>query len=118
MGDRARATIKVQVEIKDADQFLFPEMSGTVYFLPAEDATQVEDDRPRMFCPTSAVTADSDGNACIWSVGSGGRVEKHTVTTGESRDGKTEILDGLSGKERVIVNPLPWDEGQPVKVIE
>ena len=31
MGDRARATIKVKVEILDADERLFPEMSSTVY---------------------------------------------------------------------------------------
>ena len=33
MGDRARATIKVKVEIVDADERLFPEMSGTVLLL-------------------------------------------------------------------------------------
>ena len=51
MGDRARATIKVKVEISDADRFLFPDMSGTVYFLPVEDASSSSDDRLRMFCP-------------------------------------------------------------------
>ncbi len=38
MGDRARATIKVKVEITDADGRLFPDMSSTVYFLPDADA--------------------------------------------------------------------------------
>lgn len=118
MGDRARATIKVQVEITDADQFLFPEMSGTVYFLPAEEADGADDDRTRMFCPTAAVIEDANGDACVWVVDSEARVEKRIVTAGDSRDGKTEILEGLSGRERVIVNPQPWDEGQPVKVIE
>src|SRR5262245_52643056 len=52
MGDRARATIKVQVEIVDVDSRLFPNMSATVYFLP--EATQTPDapETParRVFC--------------------------------------------------------------------
>ncbi len=118
MGDRARATIKVQVEITDADGFLFPEMSGTVFFLPSADGSETVSDQPRLFCPSTAVTSDPDGNAQVWVVDSDSRVQSVDVTTGASRDGKTEILDGLNGDQRVIVNPQPWDEGQAVKVIQ
>jgi hypothetical protein len=33
------------------------------------------------------------------------RTKKTTVTTAESRDGRTEITGGLTGGEKVIVKP-------------
>ncbi len=65
MGDRARATIKVQVTIRDADELLFPEMAGTVYFLPTEQDLETSE-QPRLFCPTSAVDRDPQGNQFVW----------------------------------------------------
>ena len=65
MGDRARATIKVQVEINDADELLFPEMAGTVFFLPTEQELEIGD-QPRIFCPTTAVDTDDEGKQCVW----------------------------------------------------
>ncbi len=117
MGDRARATIKVKVEINDADDLLFPEMSGTVYFLPTQQELAI-DDQPRIFCPTSAVDRDGDGNQFVWVVDAEKRATRISVTASDDRDGQTEIIDGLTGKERVIVNPTDLQEGTPVKVTE
>jgi RND family efflux transporter MFP subunit len=128
MGDRARATIKVIVEILDADEFLFPEMSATVYFLPRESTARV-DDSPRFFCPDNAVTRDSDttrdsetggeGDAAfVWTVDANGRAQKIAVTVSESRDGMTEVLEGLTGEERLIANPQSLVDGESVKVGE
>ena len=117
MGDRARATIKVQVEIENADKLLFPEMSGTVYFLPnskAPDAT----DEPRIFCSTDAVEQDDAGNHLVWVVDSEKRAKKVSVKAGEDRDGKTEILSGLKGNERVVITPIELQNGTPVRVVE
>jgi len=115
MGDRARATIKVKVKIEDADHLLFPEMSGTVYFLPS-DQEDVSDE-PRIFAQTSAVVNDSDGNSVVWVVDSEKRARSIKVETGEEKDNEIEILSGLEGKERVIVRP-PEDirDGALVKV--
>ena len=117
MGDRARATIKVKVTIEDADALLFPEMSGTVYFLPKEQALEVSDE-PRMFCAVDAVDQDDEGNQFVWIVDSEKRAQKIDVKTGETRDDQTEVLEGLTGRERVIVNPADLKVGAPVKVIE
>lgn len=117
MGDRARATIKVKVEIKDADELLFPEMSGTVFFLPPEQEKEI-DDQPRTFCPSSAIDQDEAGNQFVWVVDNEKRAKKISVETGEDRDGKTEITSGLTGDERVIVNPDEISEGTPVKISE
>ncbi len=117
MGDRARATIKVQVEITDADSLLFPEMAGTVYFLPTEKELEVND-QPRMFCTSSAVATDDQGNQFVWVVDDAKRAKKIAVSAGGDRDGRIEIVKGLSGKERVIVNPEGLKEGVPVTVAD
>lgn len=117
MGDRARATIKVRVEITDADELLFPEMSGTVFFLPDEQSPQVEDEL-RMFLPTTAIDSDQDDNEFVWIVDDEKRASRISVTIGEDRNGRTEILSGLSGRERVVVNPEQLQPGTPLKVIE
>lgn len=117
MGDRARATIKVQVEIKDADALLFPEMAGTVFFLPTEQDDQVTDE-PRFFCASSAIDRTEEGKICVWVIDGEKRAQKIVVSVGESRDGKTEILDGVDGTERVVVNPEELFDGAPTAVAE
>jgi RND family efflux transporter MFP subunit len=118
MGDRARATIKVKVSIVDADSRLFPEMSGTVYFLPsAKEETATEPGRARTFVASSAVKKDAEGNF-VWLVDAENRARRQTVTCGISRDDRTEILSGLSESDRVVVNPDKLTAGQLVKVLE
>ena len=118
MGDRARATIKVKVEIVDADERLFPEMSSTVYFLPDETEAPEEQPERRIFCPTDALVTEAD-QPHVWLVDGDGRVQKAEVKAGEDNDGQTEILDGLSGGERVVLRPpANLQEGQQVKVVE
>ena len=104
MGDRARATIKVKVGIEDADELLFPEMSGTVFFLPNNAAEDVSEE-PRIFAVSSAIVEDQDGNIVVWVVDDDERARSIQVETGEENDNETEILSGLEGKERVIVRP-------------
>ncbi len=67
MGDRARATIKVKVAITDVDDRLFPEMSATVYFLPASDEKAEVNENPRMFCPEDAIVENEKGCWSGWS---------------------------------------------------
>jgi RND family efflux transporter MFP subunit len=117
MGDRARATIKVEVAIEDADALLFPEMAGTVYFLPNEQDLEVNDE-PRVFCPTSAVDSDEEGNQFVWLADPDKRAQKVPIKAGEDRDGRTEVLEGLVGRERVIVNPEELYEGAPLQIVE
>jgi multidrug efflux pump subunit AcrA (membrane-fusion protein) len=119
MGDRARATIKVRVEILDADERLFPEMSSTVYFLPDESESQQKTAERRLFCPTDAIVSGPEGKSHVWLLEGDGRLRQAEVRAGDDNDGHTEILGGLEGGERVVVRP-PADlrEGQLVKVVE
>ncbi len=118
MGDRARATIKVKVEVMDADRFLFPEMSSTVYFLASENNATVDADQPRIFCPTEALVTDQTGSSFVWIVDKDGRAQKLEVTIARQRDGKAEIESGLVGNERVVAKPGNWRVGQPLKIAE
>jgi RND family efflux transporter MFP subunit len=117
MGDRARATIKVQVQIEDVDALLFPEMSGTVFFLPNAQDLQV-DDKPRYFCPTSAIDCDPQGDCVVWVVDADKHAKQIKVKVGPDRDGRSEILEGVTGGERVIVNPTELQDGMLVTVVE
>jgi RND family efflux transporter MFP subunit len=118
MGDRARATIKVKVEIVDADERLFPDMSGTVYFLPDEHQMPKESTERRIFCPTDAIVQVGEANR-IWVVDEDERVRRLDIKIGGANDGRTEVLSGLEGGECVVVSP-PEDlrDRQLVKVGE
>ncbi|WP_186775265.1 efflux RND transporter periplasmic adaptor subunit [Rubripirellula tenax] len=117
MGDRARATIKVRVSIVDADSLLFPEMSGTVFFLP-ERGEVVVSEEPRMFCESKSVDQRGDTEAYVWIVDEDDRAQQIAVEAGETRDDRTEILAGLSGRERIIVDPSDLEPGMPVRVVD
>lgn len=105
MGDRARATIKVKVEILEADERLFPDMSSTVYFLP-EGGDETEDQpEERIFCATEAVQQTEEGASFVWTLDDDDRALRVDVEIGDKRIEQTEILSGLKGGERAILNP-------------
>lgn len=104
MGDRARATIKVKVEITNADNRLFPDMSATVYFLPTGGTDEVDESQTRVFCTSDGVRQDEAG-AFVWLLSEQNRAQRAEIEVAAERDGKTEITRGLSGGERVILNP-------------
>jgi RND family efflux transporter MFP subunit len=117
MGDRARATIKVKVQILDADKRLFPDMSSSVYFLPPaeENARQVDESERRVFCSQNAIW-ERDGSSFVWRVDEEDRLRAVSVQVGDERDERVEILSGLEGVERVIVVGRDLSEGQKVSV--
>ena len=115
MGDRARATIKVKVEILNVDSRLFPNMSSTVYFLPEETETKASAPERRVFCDTEAIRAD-DASRFVWIADEQDRIRRQDVKTGSERDKRTEITAGLSGGERVIIATPGLESGQLVKI--
>lgn len=118
MGDRARATIKVKVEILNADSKLFPDMSATVYFLPDKEAgSDVDESTPRVFCEEKAVQT-VDEQQFVWLLNENDRVSRHEVSVGTTKDGRAEILEGLGGGERVVVASEDLREGQAVKLVQ
>jgi RND family efflux transporter MFP subunit len=114
-GNRARATIKVKVAIVNSDDRLFPDMSATVYFLPAETTTAPETPSRRVFCESEAIGTDEAGRF-VWIAAADDRLERQEVATGAARDGRTEITSGLTGGERVIIVPPGVRAGQRMKI--
>ena len=118
MGDRARATVKVLVEILDADGRLFPDMSSTVYFLSSATEVQNQNEKPRIFCPNDALHTEGV-ERFVWIVTSDDRLRKVIVEVGEEKEDRSEILQGLSGGENVVVSlPMEFKEGMLVKTAQ
>ncbi|MBI3465694.1 MAG: efflux RND transporter periplasmic adaptor subunit [Planctomycetes bacterium] len=116
MGDRARGTVKVKVEILDVDERLFPEIAATVHFLSDRGVeAQSGPATPQVFAPAEAVKTD-DQETYVWQVVSG-RVHRVSVETGDSQEGRVLILRGLKGGEQLVLNPSDsLKEDAPVKV--
>jgi RND family efflux transporter MFP subunit len=114
MGDRARGTIKVKVEVVDADERLFPEMAATVNFLN-EPRETVANPEKQVFAPADAVQRDASG-AFVWRVVHE-RVDRVAVQVGEPREGNVLIRSGLKGNEELVLNPPDsLKPDQPVRI--
>ena len=89
-------TGKVRLVVDNPDYTLKPAGYVTVSFAGDPGAE-------KLVVPSSAILRDSAGNHVIVSLG-GGRFQAQDVKTGVSSGGQTEILEGLSDGEDVVVN--------------
>ena len=99
---------------------LFPEMSSTVYFLPQETEAAQEIPERRIYCPSDAIMSESEsGPSYVWLVDDEKRLRRVDMKAGVESNGRTEILEGLSGGEQAVIRPpAEVREGQLVKVVE
>ena len=104
MGDRARGTIKVKVAILDADEKLFPEMSATVHFLPEKEEGESEVKASTIYIQEDAIVSSEGGSSFVWQVKQG-RVQRVGVELGPLQEGQYPVLNGLSGGEKVVLDP-------------
>lgn len=118
MGDRTRGIVKVKVQILNPDERLFPELSATVLFLPdAAGSKQVQE--KGVFVPVAAVQGAGE-DKFVWLL-EGGRVRMLSLTVdSESNEGTlVAVKSGLSGGERVIIDPpTGLKENDQVKLAE
>ena len=120
MGDRARGTIKVKVEILDPDENLFPELVATVHFLPdkaiATPASAANG--PLLFVPKAAIVEEA-GHAYAWIVDEAGNARRRAVEVVVTNDDLARVESGLKAGESAILDPpKTLREGEPVKVNE
>jgi cobalt-zinc-cadmium efflux system membrane fusion protein len=54
--------------------------------------------------PAEGVVREGDGTMTVWSTKDGRRFTKRTVRTGKQQDGWTQILEGLSPEETVVID--------------
>jgi RND family efflux transporter MFP subunit len=115
-ADRSKATVKVRIAIKQRDPRIVPDMGVRVAFLDPQPA------RPApltagVLVPPESVRAD--GAAGVVFVYADGKVERRSVTLGETVGGHRQVLSGLRDGERVVLSPPEsLQDGQAVKLAE
>ncbi|HEV3021202.1 MAG TPA: efflux RND transporter periplasmic adaptor subunit [Pirellulales bacterium] len=109
MADYTRGIVKDKVDVLDADERLFPELSATVHFLPEADEKTAGDATQALYLPATAVLP-AQPSAFVWRL-TGERAEQVSVTlVGEPRDGLVQVEGGM-----VLTDP-PADLSGATKV--
>ena len=103
-ADRSKATVKVRIAIKQKDARIVPDMGVRVAFLDPPPAPRA----PRrctagVLVPAEAVRAE--GAAGVVFVYADGKVERRSVTLGQTVGGQRQVLSGLRDGERVVLSP-------------
>ncbi len=113
-ADRAKAIVQVKVRILDPGERLLPEMSSTVSFLETRRSDAELQEPPKIWLPAAAIAA---GKVAV--VDDKGRVSLRKVVTGETRDGRIEVKDGLKSGERIAIEKIDQlKDGQVVRLGE
>jgi RND family efflux transporter MFP subunit len=112
-ADRQKATVRVKVAFLDADDRILPDLSARVAF--TSQATQGKTGRTRVVVPASAIR-NVDGKSGVFRVVQG-RARFQTVKVGPAANGQVEVVEGLSGGERLIsASSGEVRDGERVKV--
>ena len=118
MGDRARGTVKVKVEILDADKNLFPELVSTVHFLPDRAVKNPNADKPSLFLSKRAIV-EENGHSYVYVVDAKGAVTRRGIEAVVTNDDLARVEKGLSAGESVILAPpKTLRDGDLVKVAD
>jgi RND family efflux transporter MFP subunit len=104
-ADRGKATVKVRVGLGQRDARIVPDMGVRVSFLERETPKAAQN--ASVLAPSTSIL-DNDGTAIAWVAT--GDAEKATVARRTLKLGRTlgddrEVLSGLSGGERVVLDP-------------
>lgn len=102
-ADRSRATVLVKVVFISRDRRVLPEMSAKVNFLPEDTKLSAQNEKPVVAVPNSAVTL-RNGVKMVFLV-EGTNVKSAPVTTGRILGDLTEIKEGVSSGDRVVLSP-------------
>lgn len=112
--DRQKGTLKVEVQIRNPDEKLLPDMSARVTFLqPPPDPAAAEESV--VVVPAAAVQRDANGETAVWVVRDGRARSQRVEPRGEV-NGKVRIAAGLDGGETVVVSETELSDGERVVV--
>ena len=112
-ADRDKATVKVRVGFDKLDPRILPQMSIQVWFLGDEQQAAAAP-QARVQIPQAAV--HKDGATPYVYVYNDGRAERRAVKLGAATGTDIEVLAGVSGDERVIVQAdKPLTDGVRVR---
>ena len=102
-ADRSKATVRVRIGFVSRDARVLPDMGVKVAFLEEEVTAEAGAPASRVTMPTSALVRDA-GDAYVLAY-QGGMVRQLDISVGETRGGRTEVLAGLQGGERLVLSP-------------
>ncbi len=102
-ADRAKATVMTKVVFLKLDNQVLPEMSAKVTFLSGDSASAEAGGPPLLTVPSSGITERS-GRATVLLVRNG-KVAETPVRTGRVLGDRTEILQGVSQGDQIVLNP-------------
>lgn len=105
-ADRGKATVKVRVALKQKDARIVPDMGVRVSFLEREDP-KAKKRAPVALAPSAAIVDQGGRNVAFVVEGDGkaAKVARREVQVGRTLGDDREVLAGLAGGERVVVDP-------------
>ena len=113
-ADRDKATVKVRVGFDKLDPRILPQMSIQVWFMGDDQTAATAAPQARVQIPQAAV--HKDGATPYVYVYTDGRAERRAVKLGAATGSDIEVLAGVSGDERVIVqSDKPLADGVRVR---
>ncbi|HEV2110820.1 MAG TPA: efflux RND transporter periplasmic adaptor subunit [Gammaproteobacteria bacterium] len=113
-ADRDKATVKVRVGFDKLDPRILPQMAIQVWFLGDDKSAAAAAPQARVQIPQAAV--HKDGATPYVYVYNDGRAERRAVKLGAATGSDIEVLAGVSGEERVIVqSDKPLADGVRVR---
>ncbi len=113
-ADRDKATVKVRVGFDKLDPRILPQMAIQVWFLGDDASATAATPQARVQIPQAAV--HKDGTTPYVYVYNDGRAERRAVKLGAATGSDIEVLAGVSGDERVIVQAdKPLADGARVR---
>jgi len=117
-ADRAKATVKVRVALKERDARIVPDMGARVAFLEdAKPATAAAAPVPRPGVLVPAVAVRREGAESVVYVERDGKLVRRVVTPGRTSGDALEITSGLAAGDRVVVaGPEKLADGDAVRV--
>ena len=111
--NRAKGTLKIEVGITNADEFLLPDMSVRIQFMAGEHPAE-PGGTPLVLAPKNAVRTDASGSYA-WVV-TDGKLRRQSVRAGADRGDQVIVEEGLSGGEALVVGDgSGLSEGKRVK---
>ncbi len=61
---------------------------------------------------------ENEQGAVVWIVDKNNHVHPKSVKTGNRKDGRIEVIEGLDGSERIVAKPKELTDDQAVKLSE
>ncbi len=111
--NRQKGTLKIEVQVQNADARLLPDMSVRVNFLA--EAKPAAPGKGVVLAPRTGLRRDDRG-AWVWLV-DGERVRRRGVTVGTELGDQVQITDGLGGGETLVVgDATALTDGAAVRV--